>query len=77
MEAGWRDSTRTVVMQQLFDEINVCEDHTPAAVPFKLQFVESVTKRKRLSQEGGGIKKKCERGCRDWGNGPFAHVFCE
>lgn len=35
--------TRTVIMQELFDEVYVGEDHTPAAISFQLQLVKSVT----------------------------------
>jgi len=35
-------SLHGVVMQELFDEVYVGEDHTPTAVSLKLQFVKSV-----------------------------------
>ena len=35
--------TRTVVMQELFDEVYVGEDHTPTAISFKLQFIKGIT----------------------------------
>ena len=38
---------RTVVMQELFDEVYVREDHTSTAVPFKLQFIKSITRETR------------------------------
>ena len=47
------------------------ENHTPAAVPFKLQFIESIAKGEQLRRE-----KRKARVCRI-GDGPFAHVFCE
>ena len=37
--------TRTVVMQELFDEVYMGEDHTPTAISFKLQFIKSVTRK--------------------------------
>jgi hypothetical protein len=39
--------TRTVVMQELFDEVYMGEDHTPTAVSFKLQFIKGVTRQTR------------------------------
>jgi hypothetical protein len=39
--------TRTVVMQELFDEVYMGEDHTSTAVSFKLQFVKGVTRETR------------------------------
>lgn len=36
--------TRTVIMQELFDEIYMGENHAPAAISFKLQFVKSIAK---------------------------------
>jgi hypothetical protein len=35
--------TRTVVMQELFDEVYMGEDHTSTAVSLKLQFIQGVT----------------------------------
>jgi len=32
--------TRTVVMQELFNEVYMDEDHMPIAVSFKLQFIK-------------------------------------
>jgi len=43
------------------------EDHTPAAVSFELQFIESITKGEQLRRE------KKQRGRNS--DGPFAHVF--
>lgn len=41
---GSREETRTVVMQELFDEVYMGEDHTSTAVSFKLQFIKGVTR---------------------------------
>jgi len=55
-------------MQELFDEIYMGKNHAPAAVPFKLQFVEGIATGSQLR------KKKDEMRIEDE---PFAHVFCE
>jgi hypothetical protein len=39
-----RDETRTVVMQELFDEVYMREDHASTAVSLELQFVKGVTR---------------------------------
>ena len=46
LEKGWCywQETRTVVMQELFDEVYVSEDHTPAAVSLQLQLVKSIAR---------------------------------
>jgi hypothetical protein len=46
---GWMilAETRTVVMQELFDEVYMGEDHTPTAVSFKLQFIKGITREPR------------------------------
>ena len=36
--------TRTVVMQELFDEVYMGEDHAPTAVSFELQFIKGFTR---------------------------------
>ena len=36
-------SGRTIIMKKLFNEVDVGQDHAAAAVPLKLQLVESVT----------------------------------
>jgi hypothetical protein len=38
-------------MQQLFNQVHMREDHTPAAVSFELQFIESITKGEQLGRE--------------------------
>jgi hypothetical protein len=35
--------TRTVVMQELFDEVYMGEDHTSTAVSLKLHLIQGVT----------------------------------
>jgi hypothetical protein len=42
---GSRDETRTVVMQKLFDEVYMGEDHTSTAVSFKLKFIKGITRK--------------------------------
>jgi hypothetical protein len=48
----------------------MCEHHTPTAVSFELQFIESITIEEavetRRRSNGCGIE-----------DGPFAHVFCQ
>jgi hypothetical protein len=46
-----RERTHTVVMQELFDKVYMGEDHAPAAVSFKLQFVKSVTEEEKKPGE--------------------------
>ena len=63
--------TRTVVMQELFDEVYVGENHTPAAISFQLQLVKSVT------GEVGKTWEKKEATDAESVDEPFVHVFCE
>ena len=35
-------------MQELFDEVYVCEDHAPTAVSFKLQLVKGITREAQM-----------------------------
>jgi hypothetical protein len=57
----WRP--RTIVMQELFDEVYMGEDHTSTAVPFKLQFIEGVTREPtgRVRQTDGKWTREKER----------------
>jgi hypothetical protein len=48
----------------------MCKNHTPAAVSFELQFIESVT-----IKEAVEIGKEATRGGIE--DRPFAHVFCK
>jgi hypothetical protein len=53
---------RTVVMQELFDEVYMGEDHTPTAVSFKLQFIKGVTREPtRKCEADSKWKRKKER----------------
>ena len=40
---------RTVVMEQLFDEIDVREDHAPTAISFQLELVKRIAVDAKLS----------------------------
>ena len=47
--------TLTVVMEQFFDEVDVGENHSPAAVSLELELVEGLTgMRVRRERERGG-----------------------
>ena len=64
----WHE-TRTVVMQELFDEVYVGEDHTPTAISFKLQLVKSVTREagktweKKEATENESVVRRTLRSC--------------
>ena len=56
MEREALAETRTVVMQEFFDEVYMGKDHTPAAVSFELQLIKSVTKEADETSKKGESK---------------------
>ena len=60
---------RTVIVQELLDEVYVCEDHTATAVPLQLQLV------KRISAKDG--EQRVQREDERRADGPFGDVVGE